>query len=731
LWGIFNEGSIPQLLRPLPGLDAKYAKIIRRLDPTRPILDETGSGRARCYPAGSEEGVPYFDAHWYPITPMPDAAGRRSRSELEKRGGQSLSVLSEYGYGGITNLDAAVEGYGPLFRFREDRRYFGELRAKIRKSVKSRPLARKFASVGEFTSALHEWHARAIKEQYEMFVCSPALDMMCLTQWQDCVGEPTGGLVDVWGDPKPAWRALKEITRPTSLIVRADEATRFIAEDFGVEAVVVNKRGARGPARLSVELAGPSGHRVANPEFRVALSGERIQKLGNWSLGAARSEGLHTISAKLTHMGETFDTSEVRVMAISREAARIAAPVTVYDPEGKLKAYLAGQCAKTNNLADCEKVYPVVLATRMGKAPAGIVGCFLAAVRDGAWGIVLAPPQPGEPLHLSGMLSPGIVNMGAPWMGNYVYAVPHPIFEGLPVEAFFGSEYRNVMPRRSLTPSRDFAPDKSWESVAGAVTGYQGFVGHCILIIPMGKGKVILSTLKLTESLGGDPVADRILANIVRYAEQAGGRTEARPLPDAKAQRVQAEYRRRLKDATGRRREFLLVGPWPLKPENGQGSSFDMVLPPEKNLDPDASYTSWDEADIKWQKTEISPYGRLALPPRFCHRPYLVGYAYTYVKSPEAQTAELVVTSGKPIKVWFDAREKYLSRDTITRLEGHEPRTKEIRSAVRMRKGLNRLLVKFGWAGNPSYVQVRFLRNGREIADLEYVGPKAPDLTGD
>ena len=730
MWGIFNEGSIPQLLRSLPGLGAKYAEAICRLDPTRPILDETGSGRAHYYPAGSAQGTPYFDAHWYPFTPMADVASRRMRAKLEKRGQKSLSVVSEYGYGGITDLNDAVEQHGLRHRFREDCRYFSELRSKIRKSVGSWPLSDKFDSLNDFTDALHQWHARAVHEQYEIFVTDPALDMLCLTQWQDCVGEPTGGLVDVWGSPKPVWHTLKRITSPIQMIVRAPQPTRFIGESCDIEVVVVNNPGVRGPAVLTVELRGPLGV-VAKPELHVQLSGKRVQHLGNWALGSPRSEGRHTINATLSHFGETIAWGGTLVMAVSKEAARIASPVTVYDPEGKLKAHLAAQQAETNDLADCDEVHPVIIATSLGSAPAEAVARFFAAVREGAWGILLSPPRPGDPLHLSGLLSPDVVHTGAPWMGYYVYAAPHPIFEGLPVDDFFGSEYRNIMSRYSLAESEQFTPNRSWDSVCGAVTGYGGFVGHCVLSMPMGKGKIMLSTFRLIENLDTDPVAVRILANMIRSAETASGRTESQPLQVAEVQAVRDEYERLLKEAKGRSREFLLVGPWPLKPADGQGSSFDMVLPPEQDLDPSASYTAWDEADIKWRKTEISPYGRLVLPPAFCHCPYVVGYAYTYVKSPEALTAELVVTSGKPIKVWFDAREKYLRRDPITRLEGHEAGTKEIRSTVKMRKGLNQLLIKFGWAGNPSYVDVRFLRYGREIPDLEYVAPEAPRLTVD
>ena len=730
MWGIFDEGSVPQLLRDPPEYGRKFAEMIRRLDPTRPILDETGSQRARCYPAGSNESAPCFDAQWYPPWPMSDQQRQRMQKQLEGHGGQQLAIISGYGCGGTTDLDDAVEGYEKPSRFKEDYHYFAALRYRIRKSVKSWPLERKFDSPDELVAALHRHQAQAAREQNEILACNPDLDMLCFTQWQDCVMESTAGLVNVWGDPKPAWQAFKALNAPTRLIVGVPRPTIFIGEDTIIEPVFVNKAGMRGPAVLGVELRDPLGNTVSAPEFHLQLNGEQVQGLGRLVLGSPRSEGRHRISARLVHLGQTVNSFDASVLAISREAATVSSPVTLYDPEGKLKASGIGRGAQTNDLEDCEEIHPVVVATSLGGAPTPIAARFLAAVEDGAWGILLKPPRPGEPLHLSGLLSPGIAHAPSPPMGWAVYGVGHPIFEGLPVYDLLGTEYGNVAPQTCMVESEHFRPDKSWDPVCGAVTGSGGFAGHCILVMPMNRGGLILSTLNLTDNLSSDPLAARILANMVRYAETASGRTDSRTVPHVKVQAIQAEYERLLAEQAARRREFLLVGPWPLMPADGKGSSFDMVLPPEMNLDPSATYASWDDTEIQWRKTEVSAYGSLLLPQEFRKR-FMVAYAYAYVRSPEATTAELVVTSATPIKVWFDAREKYPTTDPTTRLKSHKDAANEIRSRVKIRKGLNHLLIKFGWAGDPSHVEVRFLRDGRQLPGLEYIAPKSPALAAD
>jgi len=722
IWGIFNEGSVGQA----GSLAPRLAKLIQQIDPTRPILDETGAARAHYYPAGSDQGVPYSDFHFHPITPVSDATARDWRRRYENAGKETLLVQSAYGYGGITNLDAAVPAYEKSHRFlHEDYHYFSELRYAVKKSLKEWPLQVKFHSLGDFTAALQQAQARALQEQNEMFVLNPNLDVLCVTQWQDCVMESTGGLVDVWGAPKPAWEIFKKLNRPERLIVRIARPTTFTGEEVRAEVSLLTEAGLAGPALLALEYRDPWGHQVTAPEVRVELAGGRVQSLGTFAVGTPSAEGRYTIRARLSLFGEVLDTCEAAAYAVSGEAAKISSPVTVYDPDGMLRAYLARQDAKTNNLADCEEVHPVIVASDLGGAPAGVVARFFAAVRDGAWGILLSPPHPDQSLHQSGMLAPGIERMGAARMGCYAYALPHPFFEGLPVDALLGREYRNVMPLESLTPAPGFQPEKDWASVVGMVTGYKGFVGHCLMIIPSGKGRIVLSTLRITENLATDPLAGRLLANMIRHAEKAGGRTEATRLALDAVEELETTYTKTLDDENPRKREFVLVGPWPLKPKDGHGSTFDLALPPETSLEPGATYAAWNGENTQWRKTTISRDGLLELPAEFRRR-FITAYALALLKSPEPAAARMVISSRGCIKAWFNGQEAYLSRDPVARLEGCLPSEKQIAVRVKLREGANQLLLKFSWAGEPASVSVRFLQRGKEMRTLEYKAPRAP-----
>jgi hypothetical protein len=88
-----------------------------------------------------------------------------------------------------------------------------------------------------------------------------------------------------------------------------------------------------------------------------------------------------------------------------------------------------------------------------------------------------------------------------------------------------GQEYRNVVARWSMVVpvtnwisgniSYDWYPGlkhkQNYLGVSGAVHGAD------LAQVPYGDGRYILSTHRLVENLGKDPLADRLLGNLLRW----------------------------------------------------------------------------------------------------------------------------------------------------------------------------------------------------------------------
>ena len=101
----------------------------------------------------------------------------------------------------------------------------------------------------------------------------------------------------------------------------------------------------------------------------------------------------------------------------------------------------------------------------------------------------------------------------------------HPIFDGLPVDRMMGPIYENVWTQRTLL-------DVGGEVIVGTIGFHQRppdimrrhyygpgdtWWGADMVNIPHGKGSMIVSQLRLLPNLGKDPVADKILFNLIRH----------------------------------------------------------------------------------------------------------------------------------------------------------------------------------------------------------------------
>ncbi|MDE0299927.1 MAG: glycoside hydrolase family 2 [Candidatus Poribacteria bacterium] len=96
------------------------------------------------------------------------------------------------------------------------------------------------------------------------------------------------------------------------------------------------------------------------------------------------------------------------------------------------------------------------------------------------------------------------------------WAKNHPIFEGLPSGGLMDHLfYREIVPDIGFT-----GQDVPAEVVAGAINTGQGSYASGLLLSvnDLGAGRFILNTLRIRENLGNDPVAERLLRNMLRYA---------------------------------------------------------------------------------------------------------------------------------------------------------------------------------------------------------------------
>ena len=153
-----------------------------------------------------------------------------------------------------------------------------------------------------------------------------------------------------------------------------------------------------------------------------------------------------------------------------------------------------------------------------------------AFITDGGTGVYLQGSGPAAQWGNSGKASPLLpINVRFKQAKGLWNCIPHlvkdhPVFAGLPVNGMMGPIYENVWAEKSLL-------GVGGETIAGAI-GYDWYPdldvskrhyygpgdswwGTDLAIVPHGKGRCIVSQLRLLENLGKDPVADKILFNLL------------------------------------------------------------------------------------------------------------------------------------------------------------------------------------------------------------------------
>ena len=118
---------------------------------------------------------------------------------------------------------------------------------------------------------------------------------------------------------------------------------------------------------------------------------------------------------------------------------------------------------------------------------------------------------------------------GFRWVGVAHVVKDHPIFEGLPSNGLMGQTYENVWAMKTLTGlntqpivgavTHDFYPMK--RNIPDYLGPEPAWWGTDLGVVQQGQGRFILSSLRLVDNLGKDPVADRILFNLIEYAASA------------------------------------------------------------------------------------------------------------------------------------------------------------------------------------------------------------------
>jgi hypothetical protein len=556
-WEIFNEIMRPDLER----LKHPASMLARRLDPTRLILDESGgfAGGANIYLPYEFEPETFNDVHSYPGAPFNDDSYDRfltlSKTEEEikamgltasrftgsKTTPGRLTVVSEIGYGSLPDLvdnnERFERGGNPIV---PPYRYHRDLAASLRGVLKESGLDAVYPDLRKFCLDQQAVHAAANKRMLEAIRSNPDVGgyaVHALTGGDWVLG---AGLLDLFRNPKKSYWTTKEANQPRYLALRVRPRNVYASRGTGITVTGINDlEPVRG--RLTVDVVSPEGRTVFERETAAVLE-SGITPQFEEKLNTERLAGQYTVRARLAAPDGTV-VAENTVAIDVFGAQQLAVPnkkIAVLDTNGSLRPFLDASGIPYEEFSPKTAAdVPVFVSRAVVKHPQvkARFAKLIQFVESGGTAVYLETVQRWQNPFWGGRLpSQDVLPVPATikgalglWICVSHIVTDHPVFEGLPSRCMMGQEYENVWSPQTLVGFRG-------ELIVGSVSydWYQGekdrqnylgpapaWCGNDVAAVSHGEGKIVLSTLRILENLGKDPVADRILFNFINWTTGA------------------------------------------------------------------------------------------------------------------------------------------------------------------------------------------------------------------
>ncbi len=547
-WELFNELHRPilkQMMRPM-------AMMVRDLDPTRLILDESGGWAfgANLYLPGSFEPTRFNDIHTYP-GPFLDRglydgflAIGLSEQERRERGlwgeppGRNvvpglMSFVSELGYGSLPDLGVVNERFAdegsplaPAYR------YHRRLAAEQKRMLEESGFGEMYPDLAEFVLDQQAIHGAANRCMIEAARSNPRVKGYCVHALVGGDWVLGAGLLDIWRSPKgAAYHETRAANQPRVIALRVLPRNIYAGRKASVLVTGINDLQAL-EGNLHVEITEGEGDRTLRWEREVQLT-NGVSRLLDEALETADLEGSYDVHAR-------FTTADGVVVAEGRDlfdvfSARQLVPpssrIAVLDPGKRLQSFLKSRGIAFARFDERTERSVPVLATRPADEEPESVEDFERltgfARTGGTVAYVDGLGRNEGTLEVSWFpFRPRVEPARGLWTGIPHLVHDHPIFDGLPSGGAMRDLYQNVWATRTL---RDldgeaivasigfdwFSPDHALQYLGPG----RSWWGADLAMMPHGEGGIIVSELRLIPNLGKDPVADRLLFNLIRFLE--------------------------------------------------------------------------------------------------------------------------------------------------------------------------------------------------------------------
>jgi hypothetical protein len=551
----------------------ELVRIIRDTDSSRIITDDSGAVTCNYYLPESFQPVNYYDNHLYMSYPLSHAGFEIFRNlgrpedffrsyqfegfPLNHRiaGGSpdKLFFQSEFGCGGLPLWPGILVGYedgaGIVYR---DESVYRRIDRLLREHY-DRELANVFPSYEEALRETQRIQAISVRRMIEALRSNSLCAGYVYTQLHDNDYECNAGILDPFFRPKLAYASAQEANRPLRIILETYERTVYPGGEFTATVYLVNDAGVTGAKELNLTVSSPNGTLLRDEWIRFPVR-EGVQEVSTIVVRGLAEEGTYITRVTLFAGTEEIDSASQVNQVISSQTFGIEPRQFALVPfEGKISSYLSQIGTNlhvfvqaTDGTIPDSDFYVIEPINDEDDLEDIRLPCILDQVRKGADALFLGLPliclsdadEKLQELRDQGKYvcwcSPTDLEtdlFGFPieyfdskprFAGPYHYFQPHPIFEGLDPGHVLDDRFANIMPLTSLR----IKEAQTLGGAFGTPVGYHFKIRGCersldlragadLCVVPYGKGRLIFSTYRLENNLGKDPVADKLLWNLL------------------------------------------------------------------------------------------------------------------------------------------------------------------------------------------------------------------------
>jgi hypothetical protein len=377
-------------------------------------------------------------------------------------------------------------------------------------------LARAFPDGAAFIDAVRAFHGAYLADLVAAFQRDRDAMGYVVGPLQPGLGAAQPALIDAQGASTRALEALaaqQDAAAPHIQLTRTNLVPR---EDTRVRVRLAEDRLSGERADLSLQVVGPTGQVLWKKKRSVRVPPPN-KDLWEGTVASSGTSGGHRFVVRLMKGMQCLTEGSVALHVVPRGEAAEATTAFI-GPQSRYARAAASYVRRSDRNPAVYIVPP--LANTVRAYPPQEMAEMLAAVREGAAALWLEPPEDIRELaeHLGESLPEWLPADPAGASADYYAAPLHPVFEGLPTRGLLGAPYRNVLPDRAYRDSGGARVFGCYRYPGEGGDGPHWRSGMATL--RHGTGEIVLSPLRIFRNLEHDPLAGRLLANLVRHAAQ-------------------------------------------------------------------------------------------------------------------------------------------------------------------------------------------------------------------